>query len=554
MKKTWLNNYPEGVPADVDVNEFQSIAHYFDVCCEQFADQTAFVNMGTEISYDQLHQDVEKFAAHLQALGVVKGDRVAIMMPNVLQYPVVLFAVLRLGAIVVNVNPLYTARELEHVLKDSNAVMLVAVTNFAFTIQKVINSEGVNVEHLILTDLGDRLKFPKNYLVNFVVKHIKKVVPKYSLPQAIAFNDLMKTSVDKPLETLALNHDDVAFLQYTGGTTGVAKGAVLTHGNMVANVLQTSAWMQPNIELGKEVVITALPLYHIFALMANCLLFMKFGAKNVLITNPRDIGGFVKELAKYSFTAMTGVNTLFNALTDHPDFKKLNFDSMKLSLGGGMPVQEAVAKKWQKITGKVLLQGYGLTEASPVVSIGRFDATNFQANAGVPIPSTEIKFVDDAGHDVAEGEKGELAVRGPQVMRGYWGEHMQQETDNVITEDGWLLTGDYGFLDDSGSIVLKERKKDLILVSGFNVYPTEVEDVLMHCPGVSEAAVIGVSDEKTFEKVKAFIVRKDPRLSRQAVLRFCKNQLTRYKVPKEIVFRDELPKTNVGKILRRALR
>ena len=550
MEKVWLQSYPEGVPAEIDPSEFMSIGEVFERSCREFADRDAYVCMGKAISYAELERLSAVFAAYLQSvLGLVPGSRVAIMMPNVLQYPVAMFAALRAGYTVVNCNPLYTPRELEHQLNDSGAEVIVVLENFASTLQRVI--DRTQVRHVVVTALGDLLSVPKGWLVNFVVRRVKKIVPAFDLPGAVRFNDALNLGRGHALNSVNVVHEDIAFLQYTGGTTGVAKGAMLTHRNVVSNMMQADAWIRPFAH-GPQIVITALPLYHIFALTANCLVFLKLGATNVLITNPRDIPGFVRELAKYRFTIITGVNTLFNALLNHPDFAKLDFSGLQVSLGGGMAVQHSVADRWRSTTGRTLIEAYGLTETSPAVCINRPDQNDFNGSIGLPVPSTEISIRNDEGMELPLGEAGELCVRGPQVMKGYY--RRPDETFRVMTEDGYLRTGDIATIDAKGFVRIVDRKKDMILVSGFNVYPNEVEDVVASCPGVLECCAVGVSDEHSGEIVKVFIVSKDPSLTADMVIAHCRALLTPYKIPRQIEFRRELPKTNVGKILRRALK
>jgi long-chain acyl-CoA synthetase len=551
LEKIWLKSYPPGVPAEIDLNEFASLGDLFERSCSKYRERVAYVNMGKSITYGELDRLSAQFAGFLQSeLGLPRGARVAVMMPNMLQYPISIFGALRAGYTVVNTNPLYTPRELEHQLKDSGAEVIVIVENFASVLQGVV--KDTPVKHIVITSLGDMLGFPKGAIVNFVVKHVKKMVPAWHLPHALRFNDALTRGARHELKPAPVTHDDIAFLQYTGGTTGVAKGAMLTHRNIIANLQQAHAWIGPFLSEGQETIITALPLYHIFSLTANCLTFMKIGASNVLITNPRDIPGFVKELGKHEFTAITGVNTLFNALLNDPDFGKLDFSHMRICLGGGMAVQRAVAEKWKEVTGKPLIEAYGLTETSPAATINPLNLPEYNGAIGLPVPSTEIAIRDDEGKDVAMGEQGELCIRGPQVMKGYF--NRPEETAKVIMADGFLRTGDVAVVDDKGFVRIVDRKKDMILVSGFNVYPNEVEDVVARCPGVLEVAAIGVPDEKSGEAVKIFVVRKDPNLSAEAVIAHCRANMTGYKVPKEVEFRRELPKTNVGKILRRVLR
>ncbi len=550
MEKIWLKQYPPGIPAEIDLDEFASLRDILETSYRRFAGQSAFSNMGVALSYAELDRLSRQFGAWLQhELGLGKGERVAIMMPNLLQYPVALFGALRAGLAVVNVNPLYTARELEHQLKDSGATAIIILENFAATLEKVLARTAVKT--VITTRIGDLLGFPKSLLVNLVVKHVKRMVPAWHIPGTIDFRVAMDYA-DKPLEERPLGHADVAFLQYTGGTTGVAKGAVLTHGNIVANLQQAAAWIQPKTEAGKEVIITALPLYHIFSLTANCLTYMKIGGHNVLITNPRDLKTFVKELAKVKFTAITGVNTLFNALLNAEGFAQLDFSSLKLTLGGGMAVQRAVAERWKQVTGCVLIEAYGLTETSPAACINPMTLEDYNHSIGLPISSTDCMVCDDQGRELPIGEVGELCFKGPQVMREYW--NRPEETRKVLSEDGWLRTGDIARMDEQGYVYIVDRKKDMILVSGFNVYPNEIEDVVALHPGVREVAAVGVPDEHSGEAVKIIVVKKDPNLGAEELIRHCKQQLTGYKVPKQVEFREDLPKSPVGKILRRELR
>lgn len=550
LDKIWLSRYPASVPAEIDPDRFTSLIDMFESTITRYADQTAFINMGEVMTFRKLEERSRAFAAYLQnRLGLKKGDRVALMMPNLLQYPVALFGVLRAGMVAVNVNPLYTPRELEYQLKDSGASAIVIVSNFAHTLEKVV--ANTSVKHVILTRMGDQLSTAKGTLVNFVVKYIKRLVPKYHLPDAISFRRVMQEGRRLQYVKPEIINTDLAFLQYTGGTTGVAKGAMLTHRNMQANLEQCKAAYGPVLREGQELVVTALPLYHIFALTVNCLLFLERGGKNLLITNPRDIPAVVKELSQYPFTTITGVNTLFNALLNNNAFSELDFSTLRLSVGGGASVQQAVAERWEKLTGKHLLEGYGLTESSPLVSGNPYDMTSYNGSIGLPVPSTDVRIIDDNGNDVAPGESGELWVRGPQVMLGYW--QQPAATDEVL-KDGWLATGDIVTSDEQGFLRIIDRKKDMILVSGFNVYPTEIEDVLTRHPKVSESAVVGIPSELSGEAVKAFVVRRDPTLTKEELITHCRRNLTGYKVPKEIEFCDDLPKSNVGKILRRELR
>ncbi len=551
MEKIWLKSYPPGVPAEIDVNEFRSLGDLFDRSVKRFADKTAYICMGKSMTYAELDASSARFGAFLQSeLGLPRGTRVALMMPNVLQYPIAMFGALRAGYTVVNVNPLYTARELEHQLKDSGAEAIVILENFAHTLEQV--RAQVPIRHVIVTSLGELLGFPKGAIVNFVVRRVRKLVPPWTLDGHLSFGDALARGAAHALQPVEVGHEDAAFLQYTGGTTGVAKGAVLTHRNIVANLQQAHAWISPVVTEGREIIITALPLYHIFSLTANCLTFIKIGATNVLIPNPRDIPGFIKELAKHRFTVITGVNTLFNALLNNPEFAKLDFSSLRVALGGGMAVQQAVAEKWKQITGVALVEAYGLTETSPAVTINPLDLKAFNHSIGLPISSTEVSIRDDDGIEQAIGQRGELCVRGPQVTPGYW--NRPEETRRVFTADGFLRTGDIAVMDDKGFVTLVDRKKDMILVSGFNVYPNEVEDIVANHPGVLEVAAIGVPDERSGEAVKVFVVRKDPALTAEALIAHCRENLTGYKVPHHVEFRDELPKSNVGKILRRELR
>lgn len=552
MEKIWLKNYPKGVPAEINIDDYASLAELFNESCERFADSTAYISMGQSLSYGQLHEAARKFAGWLQAQGATRGTRVALMMPNVLQYPVALFGTLLAGCAVVNCNPLYTARELEHQLKDAEAEFVVVVENFAHTLEAA-RPELPRLKHVVVATLGDMLGAVKGLALNLVVRYIKKLVPAWSLPGHIRFADIMKRNNAADFRPVRLDHSDMAFLQYTGGTTGVAKGAVLTHGNLVANLCQAYAWVKPYSKAnGKDFVVTALPLYHIFALTANCLTFIRLGATNLLILNPRDIPGFIKELRKYPFTAFTGVNTLFNALMNHPHFKSVSFEHLTLTLGGGMAVQRPVAERWKKITGKPLTQAYGLTETSPAVTINPMDLTDFNGAIGLPVPSTDISIRNDQGKELGINETGELCVKGPQVMREYW--NKEAETRKAFEPDGFLRTGDMGYVDEQGYVYLVDRKKELIIVSGFNVYPSEIEEVVASHPGVDEVAAIGADNGAAGEVVKIVVVRKDPSLTEKALIDFCRTELTGYKVPKIVEFRDELPKSPVGKILKRELK
>ncbi|MCC4117366.1 long-chain-fatty-acid--CoA ligase [Aromatoleum toluclasticum] len=550
MEKIWLQSYPAGIPSEIGIADVPSLVALFEKACAQFAKQVAYVSMGREITFAQLDAEAREFAGWLQSRGLKKGDRVALMMPNLLQYPVALFGALRAGCIVVNCNPLYTARELEHQLKDSGATAIVIVENFAHTLQQVL--ARTPVRHIVVTSMGERVGGLKGALVNLVVRRVKKMVPAWKLPGTLSFRAALAAGRRHGFRPMALGHADLAFLQYTGGTTGVSKGAMLTHGNICANVVQAYHWIRPVVREGQEVIITALPLYHVFALTANCLTFLKIGAKNVLIANPRDIPGLVKEWRRHPVSAVTGVNTLFNALLNSTDFAQLDFSTMRVTLGGGMAVQAPVAERWRQITGTPLLQAYGLTETSPAATINPLDMKAFNGSIGLPISSTEISIRDDDGNELPQGRSGEICIRGPQVMKGYW--QRPDETAAVFHADGYLRTGDVGYVDERGFVFLVDRKKDMILVSGFNVYPNEVEEAVAMHPGVGEVAAIGVPDAHSGETVKIFVVRKDPALTAQGLIEHCRTVLTGYKVPRHVEFRDDLPRTNVGKILRRALK
>lgn len=551
MDKPWLSSYPQGIPAEIDVDEYESVAQVFERAAERFADRPAFRNFGTTLTYAEMEEKSRAFAAFLQhEVGLEKGDRVAIMMPNLLQNPVAIFGVLRAGLTVVNTNPLYTPRELAHQLEDSGALAIVIVENFAHVLAAVLPE--TRVKTVITTRMGDLLDFPKSLLLNLVVKHVKKMVPPFHIPSAIGFKQALARGARHELRRVDVGHDDLAFLQYTGGTTGVAKGAMLTNRNLVANMQQASAWLANATEEGREIIITALPLYHIFSLTANCLVYMKLGALNYLITNPRDLPGFVKELGSVRFTTITGVNTLFNGLLHTPGFSELDFSALKLCLAGGMAVQRSVAEHWKKVAGVTLVEAYGLTETSPAACMNPLDIPEYNGSIGLPIPSTEVSIQDDDGNLLSTRERGELCIRGPQVMKGYW--QRPEATAEVLSPAGWLRTGDVAVMDEKGFFRIVDRKKDMIVVSGFNVYPNEVEDVVASHPGVLEAGAIGVPDEKSGEAVKVVVVKRDPGLTESALLEHCREQLTGYKIPKHVEFRDELPKTNVGKILRRELR
>ncbi|MCI1709871.1 MAG: AMP-binding protein [Chiayiivirga sp.] len=550
-ERPWLKSYPKGVPAEIDVNEYTSIPAILLSACARFNQRPAFENMGKVLSYAEIDELSARFAAYLiHDLKLKKGDRVALMLPNVLQYPIAIFGVLRAGLTVVNTNPMYTARELKHQLVDSGASAIVVLDNFAATLAEVLKE--TSVRQVITTGVGDMLAFPRGALVNFVLKHVKKAIPEYRIEGAIRFKEALTRGTGKALPAIDIQHEDIAFLQYTGGTTGVSKGAMLTHRNLIANMQQASSWLGTGVTYGEEEIITALPLYHIFALTANCLVFMKFGGLNHLITNPRDMPGFVKTLSGIRFTAITGVNTLFNGLLNTPGFDKLDFSRMHLSLGGGMAVQRAVAERWKKVTGVTLVEAYGLTETSPAACMNPLDLPAYNGAIGLPISSTECSVQDEDGKHLAQGEVGELCVRGPQVMKGYW--QRPDETSKVLTADGWLHTGDMAKMDANGFFYIVDRKKDMILVSGFNVYPNEIEDVIAQMPGVLEVAAVGVPDDKSGEAVKVVVVKKDPALTSDDVKAHCRTNLTGYKQPRFVEFRTDLPKSNVGKILRRELR
>ena len=550
MGHAWYKNYPEGVPQNVDTSSYSSIVDLLEQSFSKFKNKPSFTCMGKTFSYSEIDTLSLKFASYLQNdLGLKKGARVAIMMPNILQYPIALFGALRAGMVAVNVNPLYTERELEHQLNDSGAEAIILFANSAHVLQKI--KSKTKVKHVIVTSIGDLLGFPKSLLVNFVIKNVKKMVPDWDLPGHIRFNDILALSDESKFKDTDINKEDIAFLQYTGGTTGVAKGAVLTHGNIVANMVQAKAWIGAEIKEGEEIIITPLPLYHIFSLTANCFVFSSVGAQNILITNPRDLPGFVKELKKWNFTAFTGVNTLFNGLLNNPDFKDIDFSHLKLALGGGMAVQKAVAEKWKQVTGRPLIEAYGLTETSPAACINPLTLPEYNGKIGLPISSTIVKILDDDGNELPVGEAGELAISGPQVMQGYW--NRPEETAKVMTDDGFFKTGDIAIMDEEGYFKIVDRKKDMILVSGFNVYPNEVEDAVVTHEKISEAAAIGIPNEKSGEVVKLFVV-KNGDITEDEVIAHCKTVLTGYKIPKIVEFRDELPKSNVGKILRKDLR
>ncbi|MBN9462749.1 MAG: long-chain-fatty-acid--CoA ligase [Burkholderiales bacterium] len=557
MDRFWLKHYPAGVPHDIDPSRYESVVQLFDESFEKFRKRKAYVGFGKEISYGEVDEMSRAVAAWLQSRGLKKGDRVALMMLNVLQFPVAIAAVLRAGFVVVNVNPLYTPRELEHQLRDSGAKAIIILENFASTLQQVLARTAV--EHVVVASIGDMLGFAKGNLVNFVVRHVKKMVPAFELPRATRFNTVLAEGARLPFTPVPQTHDDVAFLQYTGGTTGVAKGATLTHRNIIANVLQAEAWIQPALVDTRKgpvpeqlIWIAALPLYHIFALTACMLIGLRMGGLNILIVNPRDQAALIKEVRPYKFNLFPAVNTLFNALANNPEFAKLDFSQLRVSLGGGMAVQEAVAQRWLAVTGCPICEAYGLSETSPAATGNPIDTDKFSGTIGIPFPSTDVIILDDDGKPVPLGERGEIAIRGPQVMAGYW--NRPDETAKVMTPDGFFKTGDIGIMDERGYTRIVDRKKDMILVSGFNVYPNEIEAVVALHPGVLEVAAVGVPDEKSGEAVKLFVVRKDPALTERDLMQYCAENLTGYKKPKYIEFRTDLPKTNVGKILRRELR
>ncbi|MBR8652845.1 AMP-binding protein [Achromobacter sp. Marseille-Q0513] len=550
MERIWQKSYPPGVPTDIQLDGVSTMVTVVRDSCRQYAGKTSYISMGKSISYAELDALTRDFAAWLHANGLGKGDRIALMMPNLLQYPVCLFGAWRAGCVVVNCNPLYTAHELEHQLADSGARAIVVADNFAATLQQALPKTAI--ERVLVTSIGELLGPLKGRLVDLVVKRVKRMVPAWSIPGAQRLGQALRAGRALPFTEVELNQNDLACLQYTGGTTGVAKAAMLSHGNLMANVSQAHAWVRPLVRDGEELIVTALPLYHIFALTANCLTFMKIGASNLLIVNPRDIPGLIKEMSKAPVSAFTGVNTLFNALLNHPDFAKLDFSRLRLTLGGGMAVQRSVADRWRAVTGRSLAQAYGLTETSPAVTINPLDVKEFTGSIGLPVPSTDISIRDDEGRELPIGERGEICVRGPQVTRGYW--KRPDETALVLHADGFLRTGDIGYVDEAGYVFLVDRKKDMILVSGFNVYPNEVEDAAALHPGVREVAAVGVPDERSGEAVKLYVIRKDPNLDAETLIAHCRTQLTGYKVPRYVEFREDLPRTNVGKILRRELK
>ena len=551
MEKIWFDNYPPNAEKTIDVTKYESLVEMFEAAVKRHPDMPAYINMGQVLTFRKLEERSRAFAAYLQnELRLEKGDRVALMMPNLLQYPIALFGALRAGLVIVNVNPLYTPRELEHQLNDSGAKAIVIVSNFAATLEKVVFN--TQVEHVILTRMGDQLSFGKRTLVNFVVKYIKKLVPKYKLPHAVSFREALSIGKQRQYVKPNLESSDLAFLQYTGGTTGVAKGAMLTHANMVANVFQAKWVAEPLLKDAKvRVAAIPLPMYHVFALSVNCLLFIELGVTGLLITNPRDIPGFVKELKKQRIVALCGVNTLFNALMNNEHFKEVDFSALRLSVGGGAAIQGAVAKRWFETTGCHIIEGYGMTECSPLIAASRWDSTEHTGSIGVPVPNTDIRIMDDTGNEVPIGERGELWVKGPQVMKGYW--NRPEDTAEVL-HDGWMATGDIVEMGQDLNLRIVDRKKDMIIVSGFNVYPNEIEDVVAHNPKVNEVVAVGVPHPISGEIIKIFVTKKDESLTREELRSYCRQILTGYKIPTEIEFRDELPKTNVGKILRRVLR
>lgn len=551
MKKTWLTSYPKDIPYEIDEATLLPLNTLIEKAYDKFSKLPAFTCMGRTLLFSEIHQLSNHLGAFFKDnLGLKKGEKIALMMPNILQYPVTLHAALRSGLVVVNVNPLYTARELEHQLKDSGATTIIILENFAYILSQVINK--TKIKHVILTSLGDLLGSPKGMLVNFVVKHVKKMVPSYHLDNSMSFKESLKKGSKKQFTPTSMDINDTAFLQYTGGTTGVSKGAVLTHKNISANITQASLWLTHHIKEGCETIITPLPLYHIFSLTANCFIYMNLGGHNILVTNPKDIPNFIKTLKKYKFTAITGVNTLFNALLTHPEFKSVDFSHLKITLGGGTAVHKSVADKWQEVTSIPLVEAYGLTETSPAVCVNPLDIDSFNGTIGLPLPSTSVSILDDKEKELPCNEPGELCIKGPQVMSRYW--QNEQETKKVFTKDGWLKTGDIASMNDKGYVKIVDRKKDMINVSGFNVYPNEIEEVVANHPGILECAAIGVPSERSGEAVKLFVVKKDKHLTAHSLMKHCREQLTGYKIPKLIEFRDELPKTNVGKILRRELK
>lgn len=550
--RPWYANYPKGVAHEVDTEQFSSVTDFVDQCLKKFGPDVAYTNLGKEMTFAEVDKAAENFAAYLQSLGLKKGDRIAIQMPNCLQYPVALFGAVRAGLIIVNTNPLYTAREMSHQFHDSGAKAIVVLSNFADKVEQIL--PDTHIEHVIITDIGDMVGGLKGAIVNFVVKYIKKMVPKYNLPQAVRFKTALAKGAASTFTPVESTLEDVGFLQYTGGTTGVSKGAALTHGNIIANMMMLFEWMTVSgVKEREETVITALPLYHIFAFTINCLTMLKLGARNVLITNPRDMPAFIKDMSKENVSVITGVNTLFNAMLNNEEFQKLDFSNLKIAMGGGMAVQRAVNERWKELTGQPIIEGYGLSETSPVLTANPLDGITDQIGSiGMPMPNTDVGIFDENGKRLGVGERGEICAKGPQVMQGYWGR--ENETNKVFYEGGWFRTGDIGIMAEDGFFKIVDRIKDMILVSGFNVYPNEVEEVVAMHPGVLECAAIGVPDAKSTEAVKIFIVKKDPNLTKESLKAFCKDKLTGYKMPKHIEFAEELPKSNVGKILRRKIR
>lgn len=546
----WFKHYPEGIPHEIDPDKYSSVVELLETSFTKYKGMVAYENMGKTITFDELDELTAQFASFLQnKLGLQKGDRIAIQMPNLLQWPIAMFGSLRAGLIVVNTNPLYTAREMEHQFKDTRAKAIVILANFAHNLEKIL--PNTNIESVVITDIGDMMGGLKKQVVNFVVRNIKKMVPPYKIPGHYRFNAALRMGKAQPSTKVDIQSSDVAFLQYTGGTTGISKGAVLSHRNIVSNMEQISAWMLPKLKEKEETVVTALPMYHIFALTVNCLSMIRIGAKNILITNPRDMPAFVKELKKHPFSVLTGVNTLFNGLLNNPDFSSVDFSSLKIAVGGGMAVQNVVAEKWQKVTGCTLAEGYGLSETSPVLTCNPIDGTERIGTIGVPLPSTEIKIMSDEGQEVPVGQPGEIWAKGPQVMKEYW---EKEEETQLVFQDGYFKTGDIGVINEDGFIKIVDRKKEMILVSGFNVYPNEVEGVVAAHPKVLEVGAIGIPDEKSVEAVKIFVVKKDDSLTKEELIAYCRENMTAYKVPRAIEFRTELPKSNVGKILRRLLK
>jgi long-chain acyl-CoA synthetase len=548
-KFIWQKKYPAEVENDIDTGKYQSVVELLYQSVKKFGDKPAYVNFGRTLSFNDIDRYSRDFAAYLQNSGLNPGDRIAIQLPNLLQYPIVLFGSLRAGLIVVNTNPLYTPREMEHQFKDAGAKAIVILANFASNLEKVL--PNTNIQHVIITEMGDQIGGLKGKLINFIVKRIKKMIPSYDIPIGLKYNDVLLKGEKLAFNPVDIKQSDIAFLQYTGGTTGVAMGAALSHKNIVSNMLQIREWMKPKLKEMEEVVITPLPLYHIFALTVNCLCMLQLGAMNILITNPRDLNSFIKELKKYPFTFISGVNTLFNGLLNNPRFRDVNFSFLKVTVGGGMAVQKIVAEKWEEMTGCPLVEGYGLSETSPVLSCNPIDGNHQIGTIGMPVPGTEISVFDEEGRKVKRGEAGEICARGHQIMKSYW--NKEEETKNAFFDD-WFRTGDIGIMMEDGFFKIVDRKKDMILVSGFNVYPNEIEDVVVQHEGVLEVAAIGIPDERTGEAVKLYVTKKDPDLTKEDVLQHCKENLTKYKVPRQIEFLEELPKSNVGKIIRRILR